>query len=76
MWVHEGARGRSEREDDLTAVLLQDTVRIPREQWPDSLVVALAGLRAEHLASSEFLAKVRPFVPPFRATVLSPVTIL
>lgn len=38
------------RESDVSVTSLEETVRIPLEKWPDSLVVTAAGLRKEALA--------------------------
>lgn len=46
-----------EREHDVSTVSLEETVRIPLGQWPDSLLVTVAGLRKEILAV-ELLPKV------------------
>lgn len=55
----DGARQNvAESESDVSATSLEETVRIPLEQWPDSLLVTVAGIRKEALAV-DLLAKVR-----------------
>ncbi|CAM9469615.1 unnamed protein product [Ectocarpus fasciculatus] len=51
VWSRGGRSGRTEeRESDVTAASLEDTVRIPLDQWPDLLSVTAAGLRTDALA--------------------------
>ncbi|CAM9439131.1 unnamed protein product, partial [Hapterophycus canaliculatus] len=52
-----GGYSVEERERDVSSVSLEETVRIPLGQWPDSLVLTAAGLRKDVLAV-ELLPKV------------------
>lgn len=54
----QGDVGASESESDVSATSLEETVRIPLERWPDSLLLTAEGIRKEALAV-ELLAKVR-----------------
>lgn len=54
MWASRGGgsgeAGESLRESDVSATPLKETVRIPPEEWPDSLIVTAAGLQRGVLA--------------------------
>lgn len=46
-----GSGGKAERDADVSALALEETVRLPVEQWPHSLVVTVTGLRKDVLAA-------------------------
>lgn len=54
-----GKESVEQRQRDVSAVSLEETVRIPLGQWPDSIVVTASGLRKDILAN-ELLSKVKP----------------
>ncbi|CAM9119874.1 unnamed protein product [Ectocarpus sp. 6 AP-2014] len=50
VWSRGGGESTEERESEVSATSFEDTVRIPPEHWPDSLVVTAAGLKTDALA--------------------------
>lgn len=52
------AESMSKSEADVSSTSLEQTVRIPLERWPDSLLLTATGIRKESLAV-DLLAKVR-----------------
>ncbi|CAM9230130.1 unnamed protein product [Scytosiphon promiscuus] len=66
-----GGEGGSVKEDDVTAVSLEETVRIPLGKWPDSLVVTAAGLRKDVVAV-ERLSKIGVQASAYDCTVHAP----
>lgn len=48
-------------ESDVSSTTLEETVRVPLEQWPDSLLVTVTGVRKEALAV-DLLGKVGQFL--------------
>eukprot|EP00903_Cladosiphon_okamuranus_P022389 g20592.t1 len=65
----EGVRQRvAGRESDVSSTTLEETVRIPLEQWPDSLLLTATGVRKEALAV-DLLAKAGVQVSAYECTI-------
>lgn len=56
LWT--GSDGNTERELDVSATSLEETVRVPPDDWPDSLLLTVAGIECDKLAA-DLLDKVR-----------------
>lgn len=58
MWAAVIPDQRAEREEDVSGLKLEDTVCIPWERWPDSLVLTVVGIRPDAISSTDVLSKV------------------
>lgn len=56
LWT--GAEGETERQLDVSARCLEQTVRVPPDAWPDSLLLTVMGVECGALAS-DLLDEVR-----------------
>lgn len=67
--VWTGAEGETERELDVSATCLEQTVRVPPDGWPDSLLLTVMGVESGALAS-DLLDEVRTSAIPIQTFVM------